>query len=255
LVSVEHSKGSVRVSLSKSKLAVMQSSSKILAFSPHPDDSEEFAGGFLCQAVNRGARVKIVVVSDGRKGSHDATDEEKVAEKRRQEQEMAAKKMGAEKTEYLGYKDTEVPQPRIMRDLLMSHMRLFGPQLVVTLDPALPNEAHLDHVYTGIAVMEAVLLLHHPTIASGDPVERSKRPYLALAATHRPNVIVNIEDTIEKKVEVVSCHSSQIRDPAAYKKSLLHTAIRYGKMAGCKYGEAFRVLEPQQLHCDLWPEG
>ena len=41
----------------------------VLVLSPHPDDAEYYAGGTLVKFAREGARVIIVVVTDGRCGS------------------------------------------------------------------------------------------------------------------------------------------------------------------------------------------
>ena len=40
----------------------------IVAVSPHPNDVEVIAGGYLSMMVDAGTLVKVVVVSDGRMG-------------------------------------------------------------------------------------------------------------------------------------------------------------------------------------------
>ena len=47
----------------------------VLALVPHPDDAEFYAGGLLAKLAAEGARVHIVVTSDGRRGSFEADSE------------------------------------------------------------------------------------------------------------------------------------------------------------------------------------
>ena len=51
----------------------------VLALVPHPDDAEFYAGGLLAKLAAEGARVHIVVTSDGRRGSFEADSESLVA--------------------------------------------------------------------------------------------------------------------------------------------------------------------------------
>lgn len=219
---------------------------KILALSPHPDDMEFSAGGYLYLSSGNGAAVKLIVVSDGRKGSLDASDEETLVSARKKEQIEAAEILGIRDVTFLGYIDSEIPEPRHIRDRIMGEIRKFGPDLVITVDPNLQYEAHLDHVYVGKAVLEAVLLHSHPTIGEGKP--ESKRPNVALSATSNPNVIVNIDDAISIKNKSIMAHKSQIDSSGYVITSAQKSAELYARRIGCKYGEPLRLIEPEMLH-------
>ena len=55
-------------------------SATVLALVPHPDDAEFYAGGLLAKlAAEGGARVHIVVATDGRRGSFEADSETLIA--------------------------------------------------------------------------------------------------------------------------------------------------------------------------------
>ena len=55
----------------------------VLALVPHPDDAEFYAGGLLAKLAAEGARVHIVVATDGRRGSFEADSETLIAAARR----------------------------------------------------------------------------------------------------------------------------------------------------------------------------
>ncbi|MGC8570363.1 PIG-L deacetylase family protein [Caldivirga sp.] len=224
----------------------LRSVNRIIAFSPHPDDAEVIAGGYLAMMTSKGALVKVIVVSDGRMGigSMEYTPDEVIAIRRREELE-AMRILGVHDVEFLNYVDSEVPEPEILRRDFIRIIRGFKPDVVITVDPRLPYEAHPDHVNTGLAVMQAVLFHGIPRVLSEYRVE-SQPPVLALGATVRPNALICIDDYVDRKMNALRAHKSQFSEELLMNIELIH--LKLGSAAGCKYAEAFKVLTPSELH-------
>ncbi len=227
----------------------MHSFRRIIAFSPHPDDMEFSAGGYLGIMARSGASIQIVVVSDGSRGAIGEADVEKLKSTRLKEEIQAASVLGIEDVKFLGYVDSEIPEPRKIRDTLMGLIRNYRPDLVLTVDPYLPYEAHLDHVHVGKAVLEAVLLHSHDSVGEGKP--SSPRPYAALSATSTPNLVVNIEEAFDLKAESIRSHRSQMDSAGYVFREVENLSSLFGKAAGFRYGEPFRLMEGEKLHMNL----
>jgi len=244
---------SLRINKEKTqKTQALASAKRIVSFSPHPDDSEIVAGGFLAGAVERGAEVKVVVVSDDRMSLTAIAKPlpmEEIAALRKKEELEAMSILGIKNVEFLEYTDSEVPEPRRLSRDFMRIMRAFQPDLAVTVDPFLPYEAHPDHINTGRGVMEAVLFHAYPYIMR-DAKVNSQAPNLALGASAIPNAVVSIDHTIDRKVSAVLAHKSQWPDPKKMEDRIRKLSAGYGKLAGCGYGEAFKVLLPDEIHVD-----
>ena len=239
---------SLRINKEKSKL--LSSAKRVIAFSPHPDDSEIVAGGLLASAVDRGAEVKVVVVSDDRMSLTSMTEPlpmEDIATLRKREELEAMKILGIKNVQFLEYIDSDVPTSRTLSRDFMRIMRGFRPDLAVTVDPLLPYEAHPDHINTGRGVMEAVQFHAYPYIMREAKVD-SEAPNLALAASASPNAVVSIDNTIDRKVKSVLAHKSQWPDPKKMEDMIRGLSVGYGRLAGCGYGEAFKVLLPDEMH-------
>jgi LmbE family N-acetylglucosaminyl deacetylase len=81
-----------------------------VVFAPHPDDETLGCGGTIIKKTQAGARVSLVVMTDGR-GSHRALmDEERIKEIRAQEALEAAERLGvdAQRVHQLGIRDREL---------------------------------------------------------------------------------------------------------------------------------------------------
>ncbi len=219
---------------------------KIVAVSPHPDDMELLAGGLMKLYTSNSRDVDLIVVSDGRKGSLGYMDEETLIDIRRDEQLQAAKVLGLKKVHFLEYVDSEVPCPRILRKKILPLIRELAPDLVITVDPFLPYESHLDHVNTGKAVMESVLFFEHGGIEKG--YAGGKRPDLLLAGTAYPNIIVDIEKYFGDKEAAIKCHISQFESTDYIFKAINTLENAYGKLIGSDHGEPFRLLYSNELH-------
>jgi LmbE family N-acetylglucosaminyl deacetylase len=233
---------------------MLKTSRRILAFSPHPDDTEIVAGGYLASAVDRGAKVKVVVTSDDRMSftsMETPMGMEEIAAVRKKEETEAMHILGIDDLEFLEYIDSQVPEPKVLLRDYIRIIRNYEPDLAITVDPYLPYEAHPDHVNTGKSVMQAVLFHNYPYIMREFEV-KSKPPLLALAATVSPNAIVPIDDSIDRKLDSILAHASQFPDREKMSDFIRTMSALHGKFVGCAYGEAFRVLVQDELHLSLF---
>jgi len=241
-----------RLNLDPERVAALKQSKRILAISPHPDDTEIIAGGFLALAVRNGAQVRAVVVSDDRMSFTAIPPNlgmEEIATIRKREERDAMNILGVKDFEFLEYIDSQVPSPEVLSGHLIRIERRYQPDLVVTVDPFLPYEAHPDHLNTGRSVMQAVLFHEYPYIVKEAEV-KSKPPTLALGGTASPNAILPIDDTIEEKLKSILAHTSQFPNREETENRIRSVSSALGKAAGCRYGEAFKVLLPGEIHLD-----
>ena len=89
---------------------------RALVVTAHPDDSEFGAAGTIAKLVRDGCEVTYVIVTNGNNGSSDRTmTPERLARIRADEQRSAARTLGVERVEFLGYDDGEVEDTRALR--------------------------------------------------------------------------------------------------------------------------------------------
>jgi len=246
---------------------------KVLVFAPHPDDAEFFAGGTIAKMVADGARVIIVIASNGNKGSFEY-DADTLAAIRQEEARRAAAVLGAEPPIFLGYPDLELSllPPGLLREQFVRLIRQHKPDVVIAEDPLYIADVHPDHRAVAIAASDAVNFSHLP-LFHPEHMDEGLEPHFVVEKyfyTPDPtwaNKIVDISDTMEKKIAAMVEHKSQVRflveevvwqarmagidlkailgpmleDPAAVIAWVLRSeAARIGQKAGFAYGEAFR---------------
>jgi LmbE family N-acetylglucosaminyl deacetylase len=216
----------------------------------HPDDAESWAGGTVAILTRQGCDVTYVVVTNGNKGSGDRTmTPERLSTIREAEQRAAARLLGVQRVEFLGYPDCEVEDTHALRQEVTRQIRRVKPSLVITHDPRRTYDlgaSHRDHRIVGAVVMDCVYPLAPSPMAfpelslECDP-HRVREVYLMQSAD--PQLFVDVAATIELKGRALACHASQVGQPAAVAAAVRSRAASLGARCGFGYAEAFRRIE------------
>lgn len=222
----------------------------ILSVQPHPDDTDIGAGGLITRLSSQGCRVIYVTVTDGGGGTTDPSISwEELTRIRRKEQQAAAQILGVSELIWLDYRDSELRPSLELRNKLITLIRRYRPDVVLTVDPWLPYEAHPDHIATGLAASEAFFFSNLTNINRKDlenGLEAYAPKYIAYYWTKNPNLYIDISDLIGIKKEAISAHRSQ------FTPETIELLIKYdemlGRRAGYRYAEAFKILNQLALH-------
>src|SRR5438552_13254039 len=100
---------------------------RVMVITAHPDDSEFGAGGTVAKHAKDGREVTYVIATNGNKGSSDRTmTPERLARIRETEQRNAARVLGVERVEFLGYEDGEREDTRDLRRHVTRQIREIG---------------------------------------------------------------------------------------------------------------------------------
>src|SRR3990167_8253843 len=194
---------------------------KVLVFSPHPDDLDFSCSGAVAKWTKEGQEVYYCIISGGCKGNHKTkVSEIELRRIRETEQKKAAEVVGAKKVIFLREKDGELENTKELRKKLVKVIREVKPDIVLSFDPANMNfdnfyRAHRDHRLGAEAVFDAIYPAANseaffPEIAKKYPPHQIKE--LWFFASDQPNVYVDISQTIDKKTEALKQHQSQIKD-------------------------------------------
>jgi LmbE family N-acetylglucosaminyl deacetylase len=224
-----------------------------LAVYAHPDDPEISAGGTLAGWADAGADVWVLITTLGDKGSQDpAADLDELAALRVEETAKAAARLGFADHFHLGYPDGELRDDQALREVITRYVRRLRPQVVLCPDPTAVFFGdryynHHDHRLTGWATLDAVAPAagnphYFPQhLAEGLAVHQIQSVYLS--GTLAPNCWVDISQTLERKIDALFCHASQLTDTGEWFRQFLRDrAEEAGREAGVAYAEGFRRL-------------
>jgi LmbE family N-acetylglucosaminyl deacetylase len=225
---------------------------RILGIFAHPDDSEFTCGGSAAVWADDGAEITYVIVTNGAAGSNDPNqDLAELVRIREAEQRAACAMLGVRDVLFLGYPDGTLQPTLELRRELTRIIRKLKPDRVVAGDPTAVFFGdgyinHPDHRASDEATLYAVFPsavtrpIFPELLAEGFEPHQVKEVYLASDPAH-VNTYIDISNTLERKIEALRCHKSQI-DPGDG-KWVREWAAETGKARDLAYAEAFRVMK------------
>src|SRR5438132_8576543 len=247
---------------------------RVIAFGAHPDDCDIRAGGTAALFAKLGHAVRFVSVTNGDVG-HQTLHGAALAKRRLGEAKESARRLGID-YQVLDNHDGELLPTLAVREQIIRQIRQWNADLVLA---PRPNDYHPDHRYTGILVQDAAYMVVVPNVAPDTPALRKNPVFMYFEDGFQkpqpfaPGVAVTIDDVIEKKIDMLDAHVSQMyewlpwvdgkldavpKDPAARRRWLRETravqptpAVRavlarwYGPEKGgaVRYAEAFEICE------------
>jgi LmbE family N-acetylglucosaminyl deacetylase len=223
-----------------------------LAIYAHPDDPEISAGGTLACWADAGAEVHVLVTTRGDKGTSDPdADTEALVELRGKEMAAAARVLGLASAERLDHPDGELDDGRALRVDLVRAIRRHRPDVVLCPDPTAVFFGdgyinHRDHRATGWATLDAVSPSagnphYFPELrAEGLDVHQPRALYLS--GTFEPNVWIDVSGSLDRKVDALFRHASQLGEGEWFRDFLRESAEAAGRAAGTTYAEGFRRI-------------
>lgn len=223
-----------------------------MAIVAHPDDIEFSCAGTLARWARAGTRVSFVLCTSGDVGiDKPGMTRAQAIEIREAEERAAAKIVGASEVIFLREPDGMLVATLELRKKLVREIRRFRPEVVITGDPTVVWAGdsyinHPDHRAAALAALEATFP------AAGQPnlfEELEEEGFKA----HKPRKVfvniwdssgdlyVNIEETIETKIEALRAHVSQMGDwdPGPQVKEWAAAAAKGKEMA---FAEVYRVV-------------
>jgi LmbE family N-acetylglucosaminyl deacetylase len=191
---------------------------RVLAIGAHPDDLEIGCGGTLITHSDRGDSVSLLILTDGN-GRPKATG------LRVDEAEAGARLLGAESVFWGGLVDGEITDGKETVELIDSVIEQVQPDVVYTL---WGTDTHQDHRATHLATLAAarrvsrILLYEGPT-----------------SVDFKPTLYVDIADVLDRKIEALCAHASQVEANQLVDVEALEAEARYrGFEARLPHGKA-----------------
>jgi len=216
----------------------------ILFVGAHPDDIEIQCGGTAARYALLGHKTFFCVATNGNAGSSSLPLAE-IARVRKQEAEKSAAIAGAELI-WLDFDDEFLIDARETRLKFIEAFRIARPDVIFC---HWRQDYNPDHSISGMIVDECAHMTGVPNIKTKSP-PFNRIPHVYFMDTpaglgFEPEIYVDITDTFQAKVRMLSQHASQnqwMKDIFGYElEAFLEIPARFrGLQAGCRMAEAFR---------------
>jgi LmbE family N-acetylglucosaminyl deacetylase len=223
---------------------------RVLLVAAHPDDPEFSSGGTVARWVRAGIEVIYVVATSGDKGTPDKSmTGDRLSRQREEEQRAAAARLGVNEVVFLRFPDGEMMPDLALRGAVTRVIRQYKPYAVMTHDPLTlfyNNEFvnHPDHRAIGQATVDAIYPTARDPLQFNEQIREGLEPHkvkeIYIFGTENPNVIVDIADTIEDKIEALKLHVSQVGAAEELAQRIMTRSSQLAEPHGLKYAEAFR---------------
>ena len=222
----------------------------LLAIGVHPDDVELGCSGTIINELKRGKKVAIVDLTQGELGTRGNI------EARYREAANAAKIMGVKTRENLKMRDGFFKNDEEHQLQLIKVIRKYQPDIVIG---NILHDRHPDHGRAGHLISDACFLSGLVKIQTndenGDAQPKWRPSYILQFLQDRyqePDVIIDITDVFEQRMEAIKAYTTQFYDPndkseepqtyissPDFLESIIGRARNLGKQIGVKYAEGF----------------
>ncbi len=220
----------------------------VLVISCHPDDMEIACAGTLLKCKERGDRVVVCHLCNGNMG-HEIIMPDELAAMRAAEAKRSCDLAGFE---WMcgNFGDLAIyDNNKEARDRVVDIIRTVDPDFIITHDP---NDYMPDHTAVSRLVFDACFTAtcpHYTTSVTGHARLVPVYYMDTLAGVNfNPTEFVDVSDHIDKKLEMLNCHESQIvwmrdHDNIDF-PDMVRTCCRYrGFQCGADYAEGFRQCQ------------
>lgn len=196
----------------------------ILAIGAHPDDIEFGCGGTLIKYAQAGHNLYLLVLTDGSFGGDPGI--------RMNEQKEALEIIGAKGLFWGNFQDTQLTDSR---ELILKIDEIHKKIKADTVFLNYPEDIHQDHRAAAAAGVSATRYIKEVLF------------YEVPTTQHfEPDIFVDIQDVLDKKLELLRVHNSQIDRTRVENLNILESAQSCANFRGyqgrVKYAEGFKAL-------------
>lgn len=224
----------------------------VLIVAAHPDDEVLGCGGTMARYAAEGNDIHILILGEGvtsrYKNPADAPSEE-LAQLHEQAQTVGSF-LGAKSVAMGGFPDNRFDTVALLDIVKMIEDKIaeIKPSIVCTQHG---GDLNIDHEYTFRAVMTATRPLEGSSVKRVYAYEvpsSTEWSFQKFAPTFKPNSFVDINTTLEKKVEAMAMYENETRTfPHPRSPEALRAHAHYwGSVAGLKAAEAFELIREIQ---------
>jgi len=223
--------------------------SDILIFGAHPDDVELCCGGSVKKLADAGHKITIADLTRGEMGTRGTP------ELRAKEAQEAKKILGVDKRVNLELPDGGLTNHLEHQRQVIRVIRKFTPHICII---TAPEDRHPDHTHATELLIDSIYFSGLKKIVTTDESGQTQSPWRPPHTLHymqdrpfEPNMILDISETMDAKLNAILAYSSQFNVPAEqgdetyisssqFFEGIKARARHYGHLIGVEYGEPFK---------------
>ena len=220
----------------------------ILVVAAHPDDEILGCGGTMARLAREGREVRIAILAEGisSRYPHREDADERQFRHLHARAQQAADKIGAKELFLCKLPDNRLDTVPLL-DIVKTVEELvarFHPETIYTHHP---GDLNVDHGVVHRAVLTATRPMSVQCVREVYAFEvpsSTEWAFHQLEPMFRPNVFVDIADSLETKIAALSCYDTEARTfphPRSA-EALRAIATRWGSVAGLRAAEAFELV-------------
>jgi len=236
-----------------------------MVIAAHPDDADFGPAATAARWIDAGSIGWLVCCTSGDAGGEDPDlDPMALAVLREEEQRAAAAVVGYAGVSFLHQPDGALANDLALREQLVREIRTFRPDAVLATDPEVifyrgGGVNHADHRAAGIAAVDAVYPaarnpMSFPALARGGLAPHVVRR-MYLFWPDQPNAWIDVSATVERKIDALRTHESQIKHPDQLADRIRAWAAEEGAAIGSLAAEAYRLVVIEEDDEDEGPTG
>jgi LmbE family N-acetylglucosaminyl deacetylase len=225
---------------------------RFMVIAAHPDDADFGPAATAAAWIDAGSEGWLVCCTSGDAGGEDPdADPLALAALREAEQRAAAAIVGFSGVSFLHQPDGALANDLALRELLVREIRTFRPDAVLATDPETlfygdGGINHADHRAAGMAAVDAVYPAARNPMAfpwlARDGLAAHKVRRLYLFWSNQPTVRIDVSTTVDRKIDALRAHASQIHQPDRLADRIRSWAAEEGEPIGATAGEALRLV-------------
>lgn len=194
----------------------MKKQLKVLMIGAHLDDNDFEGGGTALKYIDAGHKVQFLSMCNGCGGHHENTPETIV--KRRYNEAQNVAKVAGLKYDVWNINDCELTADLETRKRLVRYIREFNPDIIFS---HRTNDYHADHRNAAMLVQDASYLLIVPNFCPEVPAMEEMPVIMYFRDPFKnppfmPDIVISIDDVIDKKYMMYDCHVSQVYEWLPY---------------------------------------
>lgn len=232
---------------------------RFLMVGAHPDDMELRCGGLALRLRCKGHKVMFISMTDGSAGHHEMTSD--ALRERRAQEAQAVSAMFDIAYKVMPIADGRLEPTLAAREMLIREIRRFAPHVIITHRTV---DYHPDHRACGQLVMDCAYMIGVPLFCPDTPCPPVAPAILSAwdsftrPLPFSPEIVVPIDDVVEKKIDGTLCHVSQMYEWLPYIEGW--TAVNAAKTFDDKTARLRELLRERfadeaQLYPEKMPEG